>query len=523
MKMQLMRPVALALGMAVICSASMASSHREAPLITEMPKVDATDFYMFNSYEPGREEYVTLIANYLPLQDAFGGPNYFTMDPDALYEIHISNDDDPREEITFQFKFKNKRQDIALNVGGKDVAIPLRQAGQIGPMANDTSALNEKEMYQVNVIYGDRRKGKKHSVKDMVTNEKWFMKPVDNIGNKTLPDYSTYADSHIYDVSIPHCGPGKVFVGQRREGFAVNLGEIFDLVNFVPIEADAFPGGITQSNLNNDVRDKNVTSIALEVPASCLSGEDNTVIGGWTSASLRKARVLNSSGKLTGRWRQDSERYTGGWVQVSRLGMPLVNEVVIGLKDKDLFNRSEPKNDGQFADYVTNPTLPALLDILFRDAVNATLGTTIPNLAPTIFPRQDLVTAFLTGFEGVNKTSGVGEMQRLNTGIPATPMGEQHNFGVAGGDLAGFPNGRRPGDDVVDVALRVVMGALCHDLPLGTGGAGVNLLLCADNADDAKAKAVVGNVPFTDGAPVSDSDFLNRFPYLTTPVAGSPN
>lgn len=511
--------------MALLCSTGFASSHREAPLITEMPKVDATDFYMFNSYEPGREGYVTLIANYIPLQDAYGGPNYFTMDPDALYEIHVSNDNDPDEEITFQFNFKNMQQDIALNVGGKDVAIPLRHAGQIGPDATDTAALNEKELYQVSVVYGDRRHGKKHQAINLGNGENWFTKPVDNIGNKTLPDYANYADSHIHNIDIPKCGVGRVFVGQRQDGFAVNLGEIFDLVNIVPIEEGAFPGGIAQNTKHNDIRDKNVTSIVLEVPADCLTTRNDKAIGAWTTASLRKERILNKHGKIFNRYQKmnSSERHEGPWVQVSRLGMPLVNEVVIGLKDKDIFNRSEPRKDKQFADYVTNPTLPALLNILFRDAVNVTLGTDIPDLAPTNFPRNDLVTAFLTGFQGVNKTSGVGEMLRLNTAIAANPQGSQSNFGVAGGDVAGFPNGRRPGDDVVDIALRVVMGALCHDLPLGEGGAPVNLNLCAETADESKAMAVVGNVPFTDGAPVNDMDFLNKFPYLNTPIPGSPN
>lgn len=517
-------PFAIFSSLALLSVSSYASSHREAPLITEMPKVDATDFYMFNSYEPGREDYVTLIANYLPLQDAYGGPNYFTMDPDALYEIHISNDDDPEEEMTFQFRFKNKRENIALDIDGKSVPIPLRQAGVIGPMASDTAALNEKEMYKVNVIYGDRRHGKKKAVKNAMDGSRWFTKPVDNIGNKTLPDYDSYANDHIYNMNIPHCGMGRVFVGQRRESFAVNLGEIFDLVNTVPIEESAFPGGISQDSGRNDIRDKNVTSLVLEVPKDCLTSDNSSTIGAWTTASLKKARILSSNSRWS-KYRKSnkSERHTGHWVQVSRLGMPLVNEVVIGLQDKDSFNRSEPKHDGQFADYVTNPTLPALLDLLFRDAVNATLGTSIENLAPTNFPRNDLVTAFLTGFDGVNKTSGVGEMLRLNVAIDASPMGSQSHFGVAGGDLSGFPNGRRPGDDVVDVALRVVMGALCHDLPLGSGGEPVNLLLCGDTAETAKSMAVVGNVPFTDGAPISDASFQNHFPYLNVPVAGSPN
>jgi hypothetical protein len=181
--------------------------------------------------------------------------------------------------------------------------------------------------------------------------------------------------------------------------------------------------------------------------------------------------------------------------------MPLVNELVIGLPDKDRFSASEPKSDGQFATYVTNPTLPALLDALFRAPVNQTLGTNFASIAPNNFPRNDLVTAFLTGFAGVNQMSKVtaSEMTRLNTGIPAVPAAGQSNFGVAGGDLAGFPNGRRPGDDTVDIALRVVMGRLCY--PLTIGGNSVDLGLC--NA----ANAPLGQAPFTDGAPVSAADF----------------
>jgi len=498
-----------------------ASSHREAPFITEIPKVDATDFYMFNSYEPGREGFVTILANYLPLQDSYGGPNYFSLDPDALYEIHISNDNDPEEEITFQFDFNNKQRNIALDIAGKSVAIPLKQAGSIGPGLEDVGALNELESYSMKVIYGDRRDGESYPVTESGSGKQQFTKPVDNIGTKTIPNYADYADDHIYDVKIPNCGHGRVFVGQRQDGFAVNLGGIFDLVNFVPVDGTVFPGGIQQSPENNIIDDKNVTTIALEVPANCLTQGEGSTIGGWTTASLKRARVLNSRTVGSSRRGNQPERNTGSWVQVSRLGSPLVNEVVIGLKDKDLFNRSEPKDDGQFADYVTNPTLPALLNILFRDAVNDTLGTSIADLAPTNFPRVDLVTAFLTGFEGVNKVSGVSEMLRLNTGIPARGISHQHNLGVAGGDLAGFPNGRRPGDDVVDVALRVVMGALCHDLPLGVEGEGVNLLLCGSDKHTSKQAAAVGNVPFTDGAPQHSTDFANDFPYLNTPIPGA--
>jgi hypothetical protein len=187
---------------------------------------------------------------------------------------------------------------------------------------------------------------------------------------------------------------------------------------------------------------------------------------------------------------------------------------VIGLPDKDRFSASEPKDDGQFATYVTNPTLPALLDVLFRDAVNSTLGANIPNLAPQNFPRNDLVTAFLTGFPGVNQLEKVtpSEMLRLNTKIAPKPAAQQSPFGVAGDDLAGFPNGRRPGDDVVDLALRVVMGRLCYPIPVQ--GVATDLGLCM------QAQAPVGNVPFTDGAPISAADFDDKFPYLRTPLPG---
>jgi hypothetical protein len=325
--------------------------------------------------------------------------------------------------------------------------------------------------------------------------------------------YEDYARSFIYDIRIPGCSmPGRVFVGQRDEPFAVNLGRVFDLVNIVPVDGAAFPGGIVQDPANDIIADKNITTLALELPAKCIKRGKNSVVGGWTAASLRQTRVANVPMGGSG---SKPESVTGPWVQVSRLSNPLVNEVVVGLPDKDAFNASEPRNDAQFATYVTNPTLPALLDVLFRDAVNTTLGTNIPNLAPSNLPRLDLVTAFLTGFKGVNQQAKVtaSEMVRLNTGIAATPAAEQSTFGVAGGDLAGFPNGRRPGDDVVDIALRVVMGRLCH--PLTIGGNSVNLGLCKP------ANAPVGLAPFTDGAPVSAADFDTAFPYLRTPLPGS--
>jgi hypothetical protein len=501
---------------------SMASSHREAPNITRLPTVDSTDFYLFNSYEPGRGDYVTLIANYIPLQAAYGGPNYFAMDPAALYEIHIDNDGDANEDLTFQFRFTNKlannNKGLSLPIGTgaqqQNVAVPLKNIGPIS--ATDSSALNFNESYSLTLVRGDRRRGQASEVTNASTGRSEFGKPYDFVGTKTfgsIAGYESYASKFVYNINVPNCGaPGRVFVGQRAEGFAVNLGRVFDLVNLVPVDGESFPGGIRQSKDNNIIGDDNITTIALEIPKSCLKGNGNGVIGGWTSASLRQARILNPNATFA-----KPEVNGGVFTQVSRLGMPLVNEVVIGLPDKDRFNASEPAQDGQFAAYVTNPTLPALLNVLFRDAVNQTLGTTIANLAPSNIPRNDLVTTFLTGFPGVNQMARVtaSEMTRLNTGIPAKAADQQSTFGVAGNDLAGFPNGRRPGDDVVDIALRVVMGRLCHPIPVN--GTPTNLGLCSP------ADAPVGTAPFTDGAPLSAADFDTRFPYLRTPNPGATN
>lgn len=483
---------------AAIALPSFASSHREAPAITKTPKVDGTDFYMFRSYEPNREGFVTFIANYQPIQSPYGGPNYFTMDPDALYEIHIDNDGDAIEDLTYSFDFDNNLVNgtgITLDIGGKVLPIPLRAAGQI--TAGNSAALGETETYKITVVEGDRRSGARTEIGTT------FTKPVDNIGNKTLPDYDAYANQFISSVTVPGCSTaGRVFVGQRKEAFAVNLGEIFDLVNLVPLE-----GSIEQDKNNDDLKDANVTSIALELPIECVTGSGNGVIGAWTTASLPQATLLDPTPSY------EAPALTGGsYVQVSRLSAPLVNEVVIGLPFKDLFNGSEPKDDAQAADFVTNPTLPALIDILFRDALGAT-----SNIAPSNLPRTDLVAAFLTGFPGVNQQSIVtgSEMMRLNTAIAPTARDSQVNLGVAGGDLAGFPNGRRPGDDTVDIALRVVMGALCHDIPVN--GVPTNLGYCLPE------DAPVGNAPFTDGAPVSALDLPNAFPYMNSPLRGSPN
>jgi hypothetical protein len=483
---------ALSAGLSVPVSAS---SHREAPFIATMPQVDGTDFYMFNSYESGRAGYVTIVANYLPLQDAYGGPNYFKLDPNALYEIHIVNDGGAAENITFQFKFQNTLDDNQLTVGGKKVSIPIVQNGSADVATPASPALNVHETYTVNVIYGPRRQGTPMPLMNTTKGTTTFDKPVDNIGIKTISNYVTYANKHVWDIRIPGCdGIGRVFVGQRRDPFVVNLGETFDLVNIKYPAAELNP--LAEVATVDSLVDKNVTAIELEVPATCLTQGKGTIIGGWTSASIPAARVVGTpTAGLDG-----AQQTSGGFVQVSRLGMPLVNELVIGLKDKNKFNNSEPKDDGQFADYVTNPTLPALLEILFGSA-----GVK----APTNFPRTDLVAAFLTGVTGLNQPANVtpSEMLRLNTAIPAKAAAAQDRLGVLNGDNAGFPNGRRPGDDVVDIELRVAMGVLCT---LNIGGC---------KPSDAPA----GTLHYTDGAFVRATFFPEQFPYLQPALPGSPN
>ena len=494
-------PVALAA--ALLCGAAHASSHREAPFITTAPKVDATDFYMFRSYANGDDGFVTLIANYLPLQDPYGGPNYFSLDPNALYEIHIDNDGDNQEDLSFQFRFQNQLaggEGAALAVGGKSVAIPLIQSGPVTAPGADT--LNLRESYTVTLVRGGSRKGVSKPLTNAAGGGTSFLKPVDHIGTKTLPDYAAYAAKHVYAVNIPDCAvPGKLFVGQRQDPFAVNLGAIFDLVH---APADFLLNPANKGAAPNTIGDKNVTTLALEVHRSCLTRGDD-VIGGWTTASLRQGRLLNGDPP---RGHQASEKAGGAWTQVSRLGMPLVNEVVIGLKDKDRFNASRPAKDTQFADYVTNPTLPALMEIALAS----------PGIAPTNFPRTDLVTTFLTGIKGVNQPrsgQALSEMLRLNTAIAPVPFAQQKRLGVLEGDLAGFPNGRRPKDDVVDVSLVAVLGGLC--MANGTQ----DKLGLGKDCNPAAVPLKENSLNLHDGVDQALVPLLGQFPYLNTPLPGA--
>jgi len=487
------------LGLAAVLLATpsaFAASHREAPFISGQPKLDATDLYMFRSYETGRQNFVTILANYQPFQDPQGGPNFYMFNADGLYEIHIDNNGDAVEDISFQFRFTNTSKATALTVGGKAVKIPLINSGVISGV--NPAALNVRETFTIDVVRGGRR-----AARSGVTNASGgatvFDKPVDNIGDKTFGSttgYATYANLHVYNVVIPGCTTqGRVFVGQRKEPFYIAVGRAFDLFNLNPLGAEV--GGN-----NNDLEGKNVSTLAMELPISCLTAGTDPVIGAFTTASLRQGRLLDGApatglGKVT--------RSGGAWTQVSRLGMPLVNELIIGIDDKDKFNASKPKDDAaKFSDYVTNPVLPALIQTLFPAAV-----------APTNFPRTDLVTVFLKGISGVNQPTTVvpAEMLRLNTAIAVTAAGAQNPLGVAAGDNAGFPNGRRPADDVVDLSLRVSMGALC----VLTGATDTLKVGCKP------ADAPAGALALTDGVRKTAANYGVTFPYLTTPLPGNLN
>ena len=383
------------LTLALAGAALHASSHREAPGITKSPKVDGTDFYMFRSYEAGRSEFVTLIANYIPLQDVYGGPNFFTLDPDALYEIHIDNDGDAREDITFQFRFRNTYKNISLNIGGKTVAVPLINVGRIGPNVDDTDALNVIESYTLSIVRGDRRTGQRQSITNATTGEKRFIKPVDRIGDKSIRDdnnvlasvpandtYDTYANNHIYPLSIPGCAAGgRVFVGQRREGFVVNLAETFDLINTNPVGP--------RDGETNDLADKNVTTLALEVPISCLVA--------WSVAADH--RRLDHGERCQEREAREGRRRRPRRRRRRCDAAGAVHPGVAARQPARERGRHRPQGQGRVQraasrkttasslTYVTNPTLPALIEALFGFA-----GVK----APTV-PRNDLVAVFLTG------------------------------------------------------------------------------------------------------------------------------
>jgi Domain of unknown function (DUF4331) len=425
-----------------------ASSHREAPLLAQDPMADNTDVYAFVS--PDAPDTVTLIANFIPFQKPDGGPNFYSFDPNVVYEIHIDNNGDAVEDVTYQWRFTTEVRNTATF---------LYNTGTVTSL--DDPDLNVRQFYRLTRIDGPRRTGTVTELSGRLP------VPPPNIGPRSTPNYGALGGGIQ---SLP--GNITVFAGQRDEGFYVDLG-IFDLL------------GVGSGTVEDSTAGFNVSSLAIRVPKSALARggatpanptDPSAVIGVWSTASRFATRTLSAGAQL----------HSGSLVQVSRLGNPLVNEAVIDLARKDAFNGIEPTSDAVALDRVTDPEVPKLLKAIF-------------NVDSPPAPRNDLVTIFLTGIPGLNQPTNVraAEMLRLNMAIP--PTSSPDRMGVLGGDLAGFPNGRRVGDDVLDIVLQAAAG--------GTP------LTPAYNRSP--------NNSLGDGVTRNDVAYLTSFPYLGIPHAGN--
>lgn len=440
-------------------SGASASSHREAPLIADDPAADNTDVYAFVS--PDKPSTVTIIANYIPLEDPAGGPNYYRFDPTVLYELKVDNDGDAREDVVYQFRFKT------------EVGNPSTFLYNTGPVTSPTDPdLNVRQTYTVTRVV--RKAGE--AVSTAVLGSDLPVPPA-NIGPRSNPSYD--ATAGVVDLG----GNRKVFAGPRDDPFFVDLGSIFDLGGLRPFNTAHLIPLATEAG-QDGVRRYNVHTIAIQVPKTDLlapPAADGT-IGIYASASRPKIRILRGDGTF------DAQ---GPWVQVSRLGNPLVNEVLIPLGKKDLWNASDPRNDAQFLGHYTNPELAGLVNLLY------------PGLPDTpTSSRSDLVAVLLTGVPGLNSTGDVkADLLRLNTAIP--PAATPNRLGALAGDLAGFPNGRRLADDVTDIELRAVA---CGYGPI------LQALLGLCNLSP--------NNQVGDGVDANENAFLSQFPYVAPPNRG---
>jgi len=448
------------------------SSHREAPAISKDPVADNTDTYAFVSPDdPGT---VTIISNYLPLEAPFGGPNFFEFGDDVLYEIHIDNDADGRPDITYQFEFTTQ-------VRNPDTF--LYNTGPIG--AIDSPNWNRRQFYTVTRV--DRWRERVLA--------SGLACPPCNIGPSSTPDYETLASQAVHGIGGGHT----VFAGQRLEGFYVDLGAIFDLGDLRPLQNLHLASMVPAAPGVNASHGFGVHTIALKIPISQLTKDGSTptnpmsqkaVIGVWAAAKRRRA-VVREPG---------FEFEAGPWVQVSRLGNPLFNEVIVPMGDKDRWNAVPAFEDKQFLKYVQHPELAGLLPVLYPGV--------FPKLAGLTAARADLVAILLTGLPagivpGFQNYTGstYADQLRLNVAIPPTPSAKVNALGVVAGDLAGFPNGRRVFDDVVTVELRAIAG-LTYPL--------VN----SSYTPDAAVNAI------TDGLTSASTSYLSQFPYLGTPQSG---
>ncbi|MFC0508115.1 DUF4331 domain-containing protein [Micromonospora costi] len=455
------------------------SSHREAPEIAKDPVADSADLYAFVS--PDRPDSVTLIANYVPLQRPSGGPNFFEFGDDVRYEIHVDNDGDARPDVTYRFEFTT------------EVTNPNSFLYNTGPIESlDSGNWNRRQFYSLTRVADGREHRLAHRLPC----------PPCNVGPLSTPAYAELARQATFRLSTGE----RVFAGQRADGFFVDLGAVFDLGTLRPFQQLHVAGRKVfrvEGEPVNATDRMNVHSIALQVPFDRVRrpaarygvGDPASVIGVWTTASRRQVRVRGGDA--------GTDVATGPYVQVSRLGNPLFNEVIVPMSRKDLWNSLPPSEDKRFARFVEQPELAALLPALYPGV--------FPNLARLTkakTARADLVALLLTGLpSGLvdGFTNATGEVQadllRLNTAIP--PSSRSDRFGVLGGDLAGFPNGRRVGDDVVTVALRAIAGLT------------VPLVDRAFRPDAAAATVTPGLSAADVTAP-----FLDRFPYLGVPYDG---
>jgi hypothetical protein len=460
------------------------SSHREAPEISKDPVADNTDTYAFVS--PDRPGTVTIITNYVPLEDPPGGPNFFEFGDDVRYSIYIDNDGDGMPEIEYRFRFETQVRNPNTF---------LYNTGQI--LSLNSPNWNRRQHYEVSrVRYHKRHNGDHpHATEKQVLGRNLTSPPC-NIGPRSTPNYQTALADHA--VHTLH-GGGKVFAGQRNEGFFVDLGSIFDLADLRPLQnlhliATSPAMGVDATATLN------VHTIAIQIPIKHLTRDGSapsdpmtakSVLGIWGAASRRKTRVIDRA--------NDEHAESGPWVQVSRLGNPLFNEVVVPMSKKDKWNALHPKADKAFAKYVEHPELAKLLPVLYPNQ--------FPHLAALKAKRADLVAILLTGLpkgiiQGFQNNTGsvLADMLRLNVAIPPTTSNPSP-LGVLGNDLAGFPNGRRVFDDVVNIELRAIAG-LTYPL--------VNPNYTPDGAASQ----------LTQGLTPGPNRYQSSFPYLGTPHDG---
>jgi hypothetical protein len=449
------------------------SSHREAPAISQDPVADNADTYAFVS--PDDPSTVTIITNYVPLEGPPGGPNFFEFGDDVLYSIYVDNDGDALPEIEYQFRFRTTYQD-------EDTF--LYNTGPIGSLTDPN--WNKRQLYSVSVV---RSNGPgKALANDLAC-------PPCNIGPRSTPDYDSLAAAAVHQLPSGET----VFAGQRNDGFFVDLGAIFDLGDIRELNSLHLIPTPTGTSVD-PLKTLNIHSIALKVPISMLTRDGSTpgdpagakaVLGIWGGASRRKVQVRDDDG--------NGAKGSGPWVQVSRLGNPLFNEVIVPVGEKDRWNAVDPIDDVGFEKYVNQPELARLLPVLYPGE--------FPNLAAYSKNRADLHAILLTGIPGgivpgfQNFTGPKpADMLRLNVAIPPTTS-NPNALGVVGGDLAGYPNGRRVFDDVVSIELKAVAGAT---IPL------VDASYTVDGAVGAVSSYL------TPGA----DRYQASFPYLGTPHDG---